>query len=216
MQAAGPVACASRGWVLVDVDLICCEICGSYLSFPVPPCWSQYQGISILLSFLYYNDLNVCCLLLYTQHKRLTFELGWWTIVCQSKVESAAQVFAEQLDTAHKGLCAWKNNSCPDTLAQFPPAPLSAVLGAYTDRCEALLQLSALPVISESAINQMLNHGSQVDQLLSQPTDSMPRLLIQHNPGSSTSEEVLLNRNYKAFYQVMKFVVFSFIFWKGE
>jgi hypothetical protein len=174
MQAAGPVACASRGWVLVDVDLICCEICGSYLSFPVPPCWSQYQ------------------------------------------VESAAQVFAQQLDTAHKGLCAWKNNSCPDTLAQFPPAPLSAVLGAYTDRCEALLQLSALPVISESAINQMLNHGSQVDQLLSQPTDSMPRLLIQHDPGSSTSEEVLLNRNHKAFYQVMKFVVFSFIFWKGE
>jgi hypothetical protein len=55
--------------------------------------------------------------LLYTQQKRVTFELGWWTIVCQSKVESVAQVFAQQLDTAHKGLCAWNNNSCPDTLA---------------------------------------------------------------------------------------------------
>jgi hypothetical protein len=101
--------------------------------------------------------------LLYTQHKRLTFELGWWTIVCQSKVESAAQVFAQQLDTAHKGLCAWKNNSCPDTLAQLPPAPLSTVLGAYIDQCETLLQLYALLVISESIINQMFNHGSQVD-----------------------------------------------------
>ncbi len=75
MQAAGPVACASRGWVLVDVDLICCEICGSYLSFPVPPCWSQYQGISILLSFLYYNDLNVCCL--YSTLNTRDWHLNW-------------------------------------------------------------------------------------------------------------------------------------------
>jgi hypothetical protein len=62
----------------------------------------------------------------------------------------------------------------------------------------------------------MFNHGPQVDQLLSQPIDSMPTFFIQHDPGSNTSEEVLFNRNHKAFYQVMKFVVFSFIFWKGE
>ncbi len=49
------------------------------------------------------------------------------------------------------------------------------------------------------------------------PTNwSMPTLLIQHDPSFSTSEEVLLNKNHKAFYQVMKFVVFSFIIWKGE
>jgi hypothetical protein len=59
---------------------------------------------------------------------------------------------------AHKGLCAWKNNSCPYTLAQLPP--LSAMLGAYIDQCETLLQLFALPMILESSINQMLNHGS--------------------------------------------------------
>jgi hypothetical protein len=44
----------------------------------------------------------------------------------------------------------------------------------------------------------------------------MPTLLIQHDPSSSTSEELLLKRNHKAFYQVMKFAVFNFIYWKRE
>ncbi len=83
-----------------------------------------------------------------------------WRSDASEKVESAAQVFIEQLDTAHKGLCAWKNNSCPNTLVQLPLASLSAVLGANIDQCEALLQLSALQVILESTINRMLNHGS--------------------------------------------------------
>jgi hypothetical protein len=74
------------------------------------------------------------------------------------------------------------------------------MLGAYTDRCEALLQQSALLVISKSTINHMFNHGSEVDQLLTQPINSMPMLLIQHNRSSNRSEEVLLNKNRKAFY----------------
>jgi hypothetical protein len=90
------------------------------------------------------------------------------------------------------------------------------MLGAYTDWFETLLQLSTLLVILESTINQMFNHGSQVDQLLSQPIGSMPRLLIQHDPSSSTSEEVLLNKNHKAFYKVMKFVVSASSFGKGN
>jgi len=83
-----------------------------------------------------------------------------WKNNTSAKVEIVAQVFVEKLDIAHKGLCAWKNNSCPNTLAQLPLASLSTVLGAYTDQCEALLQLSALLVILEFTINQMLNHGS--------------------------------------------------------
>jgi hypothetical protein len=102
------------------------------------------------------------------------------------------------------------------TVSTCTPFSCAIMLGAYIDWCETLLQLSSLPLISKSAINQMLNHGYQVDQLLSQPIGSMPMLLIQHDFGSSTSEEVLLNRNHKAFYRVMKFVVFCFIFWKGE
>jgi hypothetical protein len=53
-------------------------------------------------------------------------------------MESATQVFAEQLDNAHKGLCAWKNNSCPNTLAQLPLVPFLVVLGAHIDQSEAL------------------------------------------------------------------------------
>jgi hypothetical protein len=56
-----------------------------------------------------------------------------------AKVESAAQVFTEQLHITHKVLCAWKNNSCPDALAQLPLAPLSTMLSAYINRCETLL-----------------------------------------------------------------------------
>jgi hypothetical protein len=53
-------------------------------------------------------------------------------------VESAAQVFVKQLDIIHKGLCAWKNNSCPNTLAQLPLVPFLVVLGAHIDQSEAL------------------------------------------------------------------------------
>jgi hypothetical protein len=61
MQVAGPVACASRGWVIVDVDLIGCEICGSRLSLPVPPSWSRHQGIIFsFLNLFCSNDLNFC------------------------------------------------------------------------------------------------------------------------------------------------------------
>jgi hypothetical protein len=57
-----------------------------------------------------------------------------WRNDVSAKVESAAKVFAKQLNTTHKRLCAWKNNSCPNTLAQLPLAPLLVVLGAYIDR----------------------------------------------------------------------------------
>jgi hypothetical protein len=92
--------------------------------------------------------------------RRLTLCEKKWRSDASAKVESVAQMFTEKLDIAHKGLCAWKNKSCPNTLAQLPFAPLLNVLGAYTNGCETLLQLSTLPLISESTINQMFNHGS--------------------------------------------------------
>lgn len=118
-------------------------------------------------------------------------------------MESAAQSFAEQLDTAHKGLCAWRNNSCADTLAQFPPMPQPALVGAYMDRCEALLQLSALPVVSQSGINQMkTTRGPQVDHLLAEPTVNIPGFLAGNGLGSDLSGDGSLFANNKAFYQV--------------
>ncbi|XP_024380728.1 uncharacterized protein [Physcomitrium patens] len=163
-QVAGPVACARRGWVNVDIDLLACEICGSRLSFPVSSSWSRHQ------------------------------------------VEQAALVFAEKLDTAHKGLCAWKNNPCAETLAHFPPTPVSVLRGAYTDRCEALLQLSALPVISDAAKSLMkLSRGPQVDQLLSELNPPSPGFLVGNGASSSSTENEIF-ANSKAYYEAQRMI----------
>lgn len=42
-KVVGPVNCARRGWVNVDVDLIACEACGTRLSFSTPPTWTKQQ-----------------------------------------------------------------------------------------------------------------------------------------------------------------------------
>lgn len=91
---------------------------------------------------------------------------SYWTC---DEAQSASEAFAEQLDTGHRVTCPWKGNNCSESLAQFPPTPASALIGGYNDRCEALLQLSALPVISGSAIDRMkLCRGSQIDRILAQ------------------------------------------------
>ncbi|KAG0584879.1 hypothetical protein KC19_3G242000 [Ceratodon purpureus] len=163
-QVAGPVACARRGWVNVDIDLLACETCGSRLSFPIPPSWPRDQ------------------------------------------VERAALTFAEQLDNAHKGLCTWKNNSCAETLAFFPPTSVADLRGAYNDRCETLLQLSALPVISETAKQQMkVSRGPQVDRLLSEPSPSDPEFLFENGVSSSSSRNGSLTMD-KGFYQAQRMI----------
>eukprot|EP00249_Psilotum_nudum_P024677 c29259_g2_i1 orf=1-2220(-) len=88
----------------------------------------------------------------------------------EHQVGIAAESFCEQLDSGHKALCPWRGNSCAESLVQFPPTAISALIGGYDDRCDALLQLSSLPVISSSAIDQMkLTRGLQIDWLLAQP-----------------------------------------------
>ena len=117
-------------------------------------------------------------------------------------MERAALAFAEQLDTAHKGLCPWKNNPCAETLAYFPPTPVADLRRAYNDRCESLLQLSALPVISETAKYQMkLSRRPQVDQLLSEPSPSEPEFLFGNGASSSSSRNESFALD-KSFYQV--------------
>lgn len=61
--------------------------------------------------------------------------------------------------------------------------------GAYDDRCEALLQLSALPVISETAEFQMkLSRGPQIDQLLSEPSPADPEFRFGNGVSFSSSK----------------------------
>lgn len=48
MQVAGPLACAKRGWVNVDVTKIGCELCGAQLDFALPSA-SSVEGEDITL-----------------------------------------------------------------------------------------------------------------------------------------------------------------------
>ncbi|XP_030439593.1 uncharacterized protein LOC115661459 [Syzygium oleosum] len=87
--------------------------------------------------------------------------------VVHSGAGSSGEDFAKQLDGGHKASCPWRGNSCPESLAQFPPTPPSALIGGYKDRCDGLLQFSALPVVSATVVEQMqLSRGSQIDRFL--------------------------------------------------
>lgn len=79
-------------------------------------------------------------------------------------VEKAAKVFSLKLDNGHKIFCPWVDNACDEALAQFPPMTLTSLVDNYKNRCDALLQLSALPVISTSGIELM--RSPQLDDFL--------------------------------------------------
>ncbi|KAI8557950.1 hypothetical protein RHMOL_Rhmol04G0050900 [Rhododendron molle] len=87
-----------------------------------------------------------------------------WT---PTEAEGAAEDFAKQLDAAHKVNCPWRGNSCAESLVQFPPAPPSALIGGYKDRCDGLLQFLSLPLVAASAIEQMrVSRDPEVERLL--------------------------------------------------
>lgn len=79
-------------------------------------------------------------------------------------VEKMAAVFSLKLDKAHKLLCPWIDNVCDEILAQFPPTPPPVLVDKFKERCSALLQLSALPMISSSAFEYM--RSPQLEQIL--------------------------------------------------
>ncbi|XVF25425.1 hypothetical protein REPUB_Repub13aG0211300 [Reevesia pubescens] len=102
-----------------------------------------------------------------------------------SEAEDAGVAFSKQLDVGHKVACPWRGNSCQESLVQFPPTPLSALIAGYKDRCDGLLQFQSLPVIAASAIEHMrVSRGPQVDHLLSQLQNYMAEF-------ESRSESVL-------------------------
>ncbi|WRX27761.1 Protein kinase domain - like 10 [Theobroma cacao] len=94
-----------------------------------------------------------------------------------SEAEDAGVAFSKQLDVGHKVACPWRGNSCQESLVQFPPAPQSALIAGYKDRCDGLLQFQSLPVIAASAVEHMrVSWGPQVDRLLSQLQNFMTEL----------------------------------------
>ncbi|KAL8150250.1 hypothetical protein V2J09_020058 [Rumex salicifolius] len=89
-------------------------------------------------------------------------------------ISAEGEGFAKQLDLGHKGSCAWRGNSCPESLVQFPPTPPSALIGGYKDRCDGLLQFAVLPVVAVTAIEKMReSRGPQVERLLAHSLNSL-------------------------------------------
>ncbi|KAL3636947.1 hypothetical protein CASFOL_019246 [Castilleja foliolosa] len=89
-----------------------------------------------------------------------------WTLV---EADGAGEDFAKRLDDGHKVTCPWIGNCCAESLVQFPPTPPSALIGGYKDRCDGLLQFSALPLVATSAIEQIrVSRAPEIDRLLAQ------------------------------------------------
>ncbi|CAE5959686.1 unnamed protein product [Arabidopsis arenosa] len=85
----------------------------------------------------------------------------------KQQVEKAASVFSLKLDSGHKLLCPWIENSCEETLSEFPSMTPQDLVDRHEERSEALLQLLALPVISPSAIEYM--RSSDLEEFLKRP-----------------------------------------------
>lgn len=85
----------------------------------------------------------------------------------KQQVEKAALVFSLKLDNGHKLLCPWIENSCEETLSEFPSMTPQDLVERHEERSEALLQLLALPVISPSAIDYM--KSSDLEGFLKRP-----------------------------------------------
>ncbi|KAH1131502.1 hypothetical protein J1N35_002880 [Gossypium stocksii] len=87
-----------------------------------------------------------------------------WT---RQQVEKAALVFSLKLDSGHKLLCPWIDNTCDERLAEFPPSVPADLVDKFRARSDSLFQLIALPVISSLAIEFM--RSPQLEQFLRQP-----------------------------------------------
>lgn len=118
-------------------------------------------------------------------------------------VEKAALVFSLKLDNGHKLLCPWIDNTCDETLAQFPPTTPQVLADQFRKRSSSLAHLLALPVISSSAIEFM--RTPQLDQFLQQSSllecdDVLPEIpSVEYHENGSDKQTADL------YYQVLIF-----------
>jgi len=124
---------------------------------------------------------------------------------CHHAVEKAAAVFSLKLDSGHKLLCPWIDNACDEKLALFPPTPPPALVDNYKERLSSLLCLTALPVISSSAIDYM--KCPQLEHLLLQscpPITLNNGIRLTDNPRSKdlvgASEDTTANIYYQVWH----------------
>lgn len=121
-----------------------------------------------------------------------------WTL---QQVEKAAKVFSLKLDSGHKLLCPWVDNTCDESLAQFPPKPTDVLVEDFKYRCSALLQLSALPIISPSSIDCIRN--SQLEEFL-RGSAGMDKDESNNPCGRPSSESV--SGTSASYYQAQKLI----------
>ncbi|XP_010925035.1 uncharacterized protein [Elaeis guineensis] len=130
-----------------------------------------------------------------------------WTM---QQVEKAAAVLSLKLDNGHKLLCPWIDNACDETLALFPPTPPSALVGSYNERSSTLLHLSALPIISSSAIDYMKMKSPQLEEFLTEPSHASIVLKngirLTVGPESKDWESALDAGNSDLYYEALKIV----------
>ncbi|XP_047165761.1 uncharacterized protein LOC124834966 [Vigna umbellata] len=118
----------------------------------------------------------------------------------QQQVEKAALVFSLKLDNGHKLLCPWIDNACSETLARFPPTTPEILVENFREHCFALLQLSALPRISSSAIAYIQSQSPLLEDFLGKS------LMLECGYGStenSGSVDFNSQEELKLYYQVI-------------
>ncbi|KAL3829252.1 hypothetical protein ACJIZ3_018054 [Penstemon smallii] len=125
-----------------------------------------------------------------------------WT---QQQVEKAAMVFSLKLESGHKLLCPWINNSCAEEVAQFPIVSRAGLVEDYKRRFFDLSQLIALPYISPLAIDNM--RTPELEQFLREFPGSG-----YHMPENSNMElpgEVPESVSSISYYQAQKLISLS-------
>lgn len=130
----------------------------------------------------------------------------------QYSVEKAANVFSLKLDNGHKIFCPWVDNACNEALAQFPPTTSTILVDDYKKRYAALLQLSALPVISSSAIDFM--KSPQLDDFLKE-SSNIKFINMSADASSECLGHELLNVS-SPYYQVIVFWIEDIFFCRGD
>ncbi|KAI9117377.1 hypothetical protein K1719_011543 [Acacia pycnantha] len=119
----------------------------------------------------------------------------------QQQVEKAALVFSLKLDNGHKLLCPWRGNVCDETMTRFPPTPPHVLVGNYRERCSLLLQLSALPQISQSAVDYMKSPA--LNEFLG---DSSMLECGNGSTNNSEIENISSEHELKFYYQAQKLI----------
>lgn len=148
-------------WILLHVNHV--ELVFSFLHQQLGHC---NKASHTFLPNSYFNVILSFSLLFHLSQGRKLFKRMWKNqnseltplfVFYVRSVEKAAMVFSLKLESGHKLLCPWINSACSEELAQFPTVSWDDLVEDYKKRYDALSQLTALPVISPVAVDNMRN-----------------------------------------------------------